>query len=61
MLVRTASEERRMRTLAYIDIGSGSLLAQLIVGGLAGVATFAKFRWHQIRGAFSRKPKADKA
>lgn len=44
-----------MFTFAYIDAGSGSLLAQLVVGGLAGVATFAKFRWHQIRGFFGRK------
>ena len=48
-----------MITLAYIDAGSGSLLAQLIVGGLAGVATFAKFRWHQVRSVFQRKSKTD--
>lgn len=44
---------------AYIDVGSGSLLAQLIVGGLAGVATFARFRWHQIRRVFKRSPEAE--
>lgn len=43
-----------MRTFAYIDAGSGSLLAQLLVGGLAGVATFAKYRWHSIRKFFGR-------
>lgn len=48
-----------MPIFAYIDAGSGSLLAQLIVGGLAGVATFAKFRWHQIRGVFRRKAGTD--
>lgn len=48
-----------MPLLAYIDAGSGSLLAQLLVGGLAGVATFAKFRWHQIRGFFSRNSETD--
>jgi hypothetical protein len=37
---------------AYIDAGSGSLLAQLLVGGLAGVGTFMKFRWHTIRARF---------
>ena len=50
-----------MPILAYIDAGSGSLLAQLIVGGLAGVATFARFRWHQIRGVFRRKSETDSA
>ena len=43
-----------MRIFAYIDAGSGSLLAQLIVGGLAGVATFARYRWDRIRGLFRR-------
>jgi hypothetical protein len=48
-----------MQVLAYIDAGSGSLLAQLLVGGLAGVATFATFRWHQIRGFFNRNSETD--
>jgi hypothetical protein len=34
---------------AYIDPGSGSLLVQLLVGGLAGVAAFARFRWARIK------------
>jgi hypothetical protein len=38
--------------LAYIDAGSGSLLAQLLVGGLAGIGAFMKFRWHTIRSRF---------
>jgi hypothetical protein len=47
--------------LAYIDAGSGSLLVQLLVGGLAGLGAFAKFRWHEIRARFRPKksPMAD--
>ena len=43
-------------TLAYIDPGAGSLLIQLLIGGLAGLAALAKFRWSRIRAAFSKKP-----
>jgi hypothetical protein len=42
--------------LAYIDPGAGSLLIQLLVGGLAGLAALLKFRWKQIRAAFPKKP-----
>jgi len=45
--------------LAYIDAGSGSLLIQLLIGGLAGVGAFAKFRWHELRTRFG--PKASEA
>jgi len=38
--------------LGYIDAASGSLLVQLLVGGLAGVGAFMKFRWHEIRARF---------
>ena len=40
--------------LGYIDAASGSLLVQLLVGGLAGVGAFLKFRWHEIRARFRR-------
>jgi len=45
--------------LAYLDAGSGSLLLQLLVGGLAGLAAFARFRWTRIRSRFSRSAKAE--
>ena len=41
--------------LAYIDAGSGSLLIQLLIGGLAGMGAFAKFRWHELRSRFGPK------
>ena len=45
--------------LAYIDPGAGSLLIQLLIGGLAGLAALIKFRWNRIKAAFSRKPQED--
>jgi hypothetical protein len=34
--------------LAYLDPGSGSMLVQLLVGGVAAVAVSAKLYWHRI-------------
>lgn len=34
--------------LAYLDPGTGSMLVQLLVGGVAAVAVTAKFYWHRI-------------
>jgi O-antigen/teichoic acid export membrane protein len=33
---------------AYLDPGTGSMLVQLLVGGLAAVAVTAKLYWHRI-------------
>ena len=37
-----------MTVLAYIDPGSGSLLLQAIVGGVAAGAVAAKFYWRRL-------------
>ncbi len=34
--------------LAYIDPGSGSMILQMILGGLAAAAVFLKVFWHRI-------------
>jgi hypothetical protein len=34
--------------LAYIDAGTGSLLIQAIVGGIAAVGVLAKFYWRRF-------------
>lgn len=42
---------------AYLDAGSGSLLLQLILGGVSGVLVVAKLYWSQLKDFFShRKP-----
>lgn len=45
--------------LAYIDPGAGSLLIQLLIGGLAGLAALVRFRWSQIKATFSKKPQEE--
>ncbi len=34
--------------LAYIDPGSGSMILQMILGGLAAAAVFLKVFWHRL-------------
>jgi hypothetical protein len=34
--------------LAYIDAGSGSVIAQIIAGGLAAIAVTAKLYWNRL-------------
>ena len=34
--------------LAYLDPGTGSMLVQLVVGGVAAVAVTAKFYWRRL-------------
>ena len=36
--------------LAYIDPGSGSMLLQMLLGGVAGVAVAVRMYWHRLRG-----------
>ena len=39
-------------TFAYLDPGSGSMLLQLVLGGLAGLAVIAKLYWQRLLGLF---------
>ena len=40
-----------MNTLAYLDAGTGSLMLQALVGGLAGLAVMARLFSARIRRA----------
>lgn len=42
---------------AYLDPGSGSMLLQLLLGGIAGVAVAGKMYWHRIKARFSGSSK----
>jgi hypothetical protein len=44
----------RQITFGYIDAGSGSLLLQLLIGGIAGLAAYAKFGLRNLRKRFQR-------
>jgi len=37
-----------VNVLGYLDPGSGSLLVQLLVGGVAAAAVAAKMYWHRL-------------
>jgi hypothetical protein len=43
----------------YLDAGSGSLLFQLLAGGIAGLAAYTRFRWHTVKGWFQKTPESD--
>jgi hypothetical protein len=36
----------------YLDPGAGSMLAQLIMGGMAGVLVVFKLYWNKVKGLF---------
>jgi hypothetical protein len=37
-----------MSVIAYLDPGTGSMLAQLLVGGLAAAGVALKLYWHKV-------------
>ena len=52
------------RVDAYLDPGSGSMLVQLLLGGVAGAAVIVKLGWQRFRGLFGGsspkdEPKSD--
>ena len=48
-----------IQLLAYLDPASGSLLLQLILGGVAGLALVFKLFWHRIQRLFGFKKTKD--
>ena len=40
--------------LKYLDAGTGSMLVQMVVAGVAGAAVFAKIYWAKVTGPFRR-------
>lgn len=46
--------------VAYMDPGSGSLLLQLVLGGLAGAAVALKLFWSRIKEFFGRGDSSEK-
>lgn len=49
-----------MNAHAYLDPGSGSMLLQVILGGIAAVGVAAKLYWHRFKRllGFGRKSQA---
>lgn len=44
--------------VAYLDPGTGSMLLQVILGGIAAIGVAIKLYWHKLRAAMgmARKP-----
>lgn len=40
---------------AYLDPASGSMILQMVLGGVAGMAVMVKLYWHKLLGLFGRK------
>lgn len=40
---------------AYLDPGSGSMLLQVVLGGVAAVGVVARLYWHRLTSLFRRK------
>jgi hypothetical protein len=47
------------KVLLYIDPGTGSIILQAVVAGVAGVSLFIKFGWRRLLRFFGIK-KSDK-
>ncbi len=43
---------------AYLDPGTGSMILQLLLGGVAGAVAIGKLYWGSLKDFFSRKKKA---
>ncbi len=42
---------------AYLDPGTGSMLLQVILGGIAAIAVAFKLYWHKLRAALGMAKK----
>jgi len=42
---------------AYLDPGTGSMLLQLVLGGVAGAAVVVRLYWARVKGFFSHQNK----
>lgn len=41
--------------LAYLDPGTGSMILQLLLGGIAGALMVGKLYWHRVRSFFRKE------
>jgi hypothetical protein len=45
---------------AYLDPGSGSMLIQVLLGGIAGVAVILRLYWRRFLALFGIRPRDDR-
>ena len=48
---------REQPVLGYLDPGSGSMLLQLLLGGVAGAAVIGRLYWQRLLALFSGRQK----
>lgn len=41
---------------AYLDPGTGSMIMQMVLGGIAGALVIGRLYWRRIKGFFGGKP-----
>ena len=56
MLVVVALVVLERPAAAYLDPGTGSMLLQAVLGGVAAVGVIAKLYWHRLTAVFRGKP-----
>ena len=44
----------------YLDPGAASVIVQVVIAGIVGVAAFVKFNWARISSFFTRSSKGDR-
>ena len=57
LLIRAAVLLRSEPVLAYLDPGTGSMMLQVILGGIAAVGVALKLYWHKLRVALGFRGK----
>ena len=45
--------------MAYLDPGTGSLILQTLIGGIAAAVLFGKTAWYKVKTFFSGKQEPD--
>ena len=43
--------------LQYLDPGAGSVVVQVVIAGIAGLAAVTKFYWGRIKGVLHHAPR----
>lgn len=57
--IGAASGPSSGESLAYLDLGTGSLVLQSIVAALAGIGVTVRLYWKRIKAAFGRTDPGD--
>jgi hypothetical protein len=47
-MLSSGEQMTQIGVIAYLDAGTGSMLVQLLVGGVAAIGVAAKFYWRRL-------------